>query len=86
MSKARKSPPRNPRLDQSPDPRAGYPRTPQHEQLEEQLHHEPAASAPAKDAPPPADAPDDAAKEAVDSSEAVTLRYAELRGKLDQRR
>jgi hypothetical protein len=27
------------RLDQSPRPEAGYPRAPEHEQFEEQLHH-----------------------------------------------
>ena len=117
MARKRKPTGRSPRLDQSPDPQAGYPLTPQHEQLEEQLHHEPAASAPPKDAAPPAAASEnegegsrtagraydekatewarhvkqveaaaDAAEDAIDSSEAITLKMAELRGKLAQHR
>ncbi len=117
MTKTRKSSRPNPRLDQSPDPRSGYPRTPEHEQREEQLHHEPGASATTKRADQPASAPEnegegsrtaargydekatewarhreqvdaaaEAAEEAIDSSEATTLRKAEVRGKLDQHR
>jgi hypothetical protein len=43
----------NPRLDQSPKPKAGYPRTPQHEQLEEQLHHPPEGVTSDDDRPTP---------------------------------
>ena len=34
------------RLDLSPMPEQGYPRTPEHEQLEEDLHHDGSVAAP----------------------------------------